>query len=117
MFVYMNRLQMELFKELSALLHAEHQQLRISLINELRAMSAEQCEQIDMILQHHRRGDLEPHQIEVFMSNTQRLFEQLRDTSMSSHQQLAQIGEQLEQVFNSKLSQHHQFEMTLICAI
>jgi hypothetical protein len=102
-----------LIQQITQILQSEHQQLRITLLTELGAMNAEQRQQLDMILQHYRSGQISPHGLADFMATMQALVLQLQDGSLSANNQLVKISQQLEQVYGSTLSQQHQFELTL----
>jgi len=94
-------------------LQSEHQQLRIILLSELGAMNAEQQQQIDMILQHYRSGQISTNDLNDFMLTMRELISQLRNGSLSANNELVKIGQQLEQVYGGTLTQQHQFELTL----
>lgn len=102
-----------LIQQITQLLQSEHQQLRITLLTELGAMNAEQREQIDMILQYYRSGQISTQELADFMATMQALITRLQDGSLSANNELIKISQQLEQVYGSTLTQEHQFELTL----
>jgi len=102
-----------LIQQIGALLKSEHQQLRLTLITELQAMSAEQRQQIEMIVQYYQQGRIRSHDMAAFMSDVRTVLTALQNEANFSNSQLAQISKQVEQVFDSHLSQEHKFELTL----
>jgi hypothetical protein len=103
----------QLVQKITQMLQSEHQQLRIILLSELGAMNAEQRQQIDMILQHYRRGQISTQDLEDFMTDMQTLITQLQQGSLSADSELVRVSQQLEQVYGSTMTQQHQFELTV----
>jgi len=102
-----------LIQQMGTLLKNEHQQLRLTLITELQAMSAEQRQQIEMIVQHYQQGRISPQDMAAFMADVRAVLAALQNEANFSNSQLAQISKQVEQVFDSQLSQEHKFELTI----
>ncbi|RMG71793.1 MAG: toll/interleukin-1 receptor domain-containing protein [Chloroflexi bacterium] len=103
----------QLIQKITQILQSEHQQLRIVLLSELGAMNAEQKQQIDMILQHFRSGQISSQDLTDFISTMQTLTMQLQNGSLSANNELVKISQQLEEFYSSTFSQQHQFELTL----
>jgi hypothetical protein len=102
-----------LVQHIMQLLRSEHQQLRVMLLAELGAMSADQRQQLDMILAHHRSGQISPHDLADFMVAVRAVLTHLQEGSLAANSELVRISQQLEQVYGSTLTQQHQFELTL----
>jgi hypothetical protein len=102
-----------LMQRVKHILQSEHQQLRIVLLAELASMNADQKQHIEMILNHYQRGQITQQDFHQFMTTMQALVQQLQAGSLSANNQLIQISQQLEQVYNSSISQQHQFEVTI----
>jgi hypothetical protein len=103
----------QLIQQISALLKTEHQQLRLMLITELQAMSAEQREQIEMIVKHYQQGQISSADMVAFMSDVRTVLTSLQSEANSSNSELRRLADEVEQIFGSQLSQEHKFELTL----
>lgn len=100
----------KLTQHFGQLIKAENQQLQLMILTELSAIEAEHREQIDSILQQYQHGSINTHDLSAFMADIQALLVALNQETNS---QLAHMGNQLEEIFDSHLSQEHKFELTL----
>lgn len=103
----------QLMQRIMHALKDEHQHLRLLLITELQAMSAEQRQQVEMIFDHYQHGQLSSQQVAAFMQDVRQMLTALQQSSLSTQNESVAISRQLAQVFAANLAQQHQLELTL----
>jgi hypothetical protein len=77
-------------------------------------MSVDYRQQLARISQAAQVNQIAPQEVAAFMQDVRYLLAELQGGALSANNQLVHISQQLVQVYNSQLSQEHQFELTLL---